>query len=119
MRTTMSNSGTIVFRGRAMDGQRLRYFTENQEVAIADDFDSQVIQFGVGQLFLDFVRRKRGQQAVVEVPPQDRRLIGRVLPDESFRPGASGGSEKVGHENARSRFRVASNAVPEQHRVVE
>ena len=56
---------------------------------------------------------------MVEIALQNRRLASGVFPDQRLGLGAVRGSEKVGHENARSCFRVAPNTAPEHHRVVE
>src|SRR5256886_8042847 len=90
----------------------------DHQMPVADDLDAELIQFGLGQLLFYFVRRKCRQQAVVEVPLQNRRLGMRVFPDQSLGPGAAG-SEQVGDKDKGSRFRVTSDTSPKHFRIVE
>src|SRR5207302_4203160 len=91
----------------------------DHQMPVADDLDAELIQFGLGQLLFYFVRRKCRQQAVVEVPLQNRWLGMRVFPDQSLGPGVAGGSEQVGDKDKGSRFRVTSDTSPKHFRIVE
>src|SRR3989442_15265654 len=91
----------------------------NHQMPVADDVDAELIQFGLRQLLHYFVRRKCRQQAVVEVPLQNRRLGVGIFPDQSLGPGAAGGSEQVGDKDKGSRFRVASDTAPKHFGIVE
>src|SRR6266404_975895 len=100
-------------------GQWSRHFTEDDEVAIADDLDAELIQTGAGQLIFDLGGRERRQQAVVEIPLQDRRFGRGIFSDQGLCPGAAGWPEEIGHEDEGSLFCIAAHTIPKRVRVVE
>jgi len=100
-------------------GRSWSHLPENHHVPVADDFDPQVTQLCLDQLFSHFLDRERGEQTVQEVALQNGWLGGGISFNQPFRRGAVRWSEQIGHKHECPVFRVAPDYSPQRLRLVQ